>query len=384
MKYSLVLLTFMFSPICQSDEAINTQVANKLESLISSGEIPGAQYTVVNASGLIFEYSAGRRDIANNLPVTPDTVFMLNSSTKVFTAAAILKLLDHGKISLDQKISQYLPTQPYGPEVTIRHLLSQTSGIPNPLPLKWLHLKKDHESFNEDAVLAEVLTEESTRDFSPGDKYAYSNISYWLLGKIIESVSGLSYCEYLQKSVFAPLDISADQLNCTMPDEQHYAAGYQKKYTFFSLFLSVAGASEFFGETEEGFIRFKNVYHNGPSYGGLFGSGRGVARFLSDLLKDTPQLLRPESRDLFFTIQKNNKGEPLPITLGWRPGKLDGNLYYEKPGGGPGGHSNIRIYPDKKIATIYFINKTDVKESNISGFSNELDRLLFSDLSPKK
>ena len=355
-----------------------------LDSLNIPGEIPGLQYTAVNERGVIFEYARGYRELGKKIPVRANTAFMLNSSTKVFTAAAILQLSEKGKIDLDRALSLYYPDHPYGPGVTIRHLLNQTSGIPNPMPIHWLHFPTDRGKFVENNALRKVLGENPKLSFAPGEKYAYSNISYWLLGKVIERVSGLSYCEYLRRHVFAPLDIGPGELSCTMPGKERLALGYQKKYTLLSLFLHLFGASKYFRGTEEGYLRFRKVYHNGPAYGGLYGTGRGVALFLGDMLREKPRLFSSRTRDLFFSTQKNNKGEVLSMTPGFRRGRCGGIPYYGKPGGGPGFHGNIRIYPSRKIATVLLVNKTVLREKPINDFSDRLDRRLLDKRLPEE
>jgi CubicO group peptidase (beta-lactamase class C family) len=177
------------------------QVRAYLDSLIQTNRIPGIQYVVVDEQGIRFEYYGGRRDIGANLPVTEQTTFMASSSTKALTAAAILQLLKQGQIELDKSLSAYYPAHPYGDQVTIRHLLNQTSGIGNPAPVKWLHTVEEHPAFDEAQALKKVLNAHSKLAFPPGDKYAYSNISYWLLGQVIQEVSGQCYCDYMHQNV---------------------------------------------------------------------------------------------------------------------------------------------------------------------------------------
>ena len=375
--YQIIIL-LMMSTLTMAEQNENSMIDDILDRQIEEDEIPGLQYTVLDDSTMIFEYLGGLRNLEKQDPVTSNTAFMINSSTKVFTAAAILQLVEKGEINLDHRLSEYYSAHPYGNEITIRHLLSQTSGIPNPLPLKWLHLKENHSKFDEKKALENTMTDNASLSFSAGEKYGYSNISYWLLGKVIEEVSGETYCDYLRHHVFDPLQITSNELGCAIPNDDTLAVGYQKKYSFFSLFLYFAGTSKFMGKTKDGYLAFEQVYHNGPSYGGLYGSSRGIAKFLSDMLSEKPVVLSSEIRDLFFTKQHTSAGQPISMTLGWRTGSMNGVAYLEKPGGGPGGHSNIRIYPEKKMATIYLANKTEVSESAISQRSNDLDSLFFS------
>ncbi len=157
------------------------------------GNIPGIQYIVMDSDRIIFEYADGWADIKNQKPMKARTTMMAYSMTKTITAAAILQLVEKGKLALDDSVSMHLTNSPYSKTITIRHLLSQTSGIPNPIPLRWVHLAEKHEEFDEDTALAKVLKGYPKLSFEPGKKYAYSNISYWLLGKIIEKISGRNY-----------------------------------------------------------------------------------------------------------------------------------------------------------------------------------------------
>jgi CubicO group peptidase (beta-lactamase class C family) len=131
--------------IQDSEQGIKTYLDGKIET----GKIPGIQYLVMNEDKILFEYYGGWQDIKNKVPVTASTTFMLNSSTKPITAAAILQLAEKGEIDLDSSVSSYYPLHPYGEEITVRHLLSHTAGIPNPPPINWFHLAEDHENFDE-------------------------------------------------------------------------------------------------------------------------------------------------------------------------------------------------------------------------------------------
>ncbi len=183
-------------PVSMKMEAI---VKDYLDKLIGEGKIPGIQYIVMDADLIIFEYSNGWADIKDQKPMKSSTTMMAYSMTKTITATAILQLVEKGELGLDDSIDLHLTCNPYGKTITIRHLLSQTSGIPNPIPLRWVYLVQMHEEFNDDAALTRVLKKYPKLSFEPGKKYAYSNISHWLLGKIIEKVSGQTYPTYIRE-----------------------------------------------------------------------------------------------------------------------------------------------------------------------------------------
>ncbi len=351
------------------------RIKSCLDRMIEKGKIPGVQYLVMNKEKILIEYNGGMQDIKNKIPVTASTTFMLNSSTKTVTAAAILQLVEKGKIDLDSSMSSYYPDHPYGEGVTIRHLLNQTSGIPCPVPIKWFHLAEEHENFDENKALAEVLKKSKLKS-NPGEKYLYSNTSYWLLGKIIEKVSGLSYPEYIKKNIFQPLSIPSKEMDYTSPDIKLQAKEYQEKCSILNLVVYFMDDKKLRGKSEGKWTRYKFIYHNGYAYGGLFTNARGVGRFLQDMLKERPTIFSPETKEKFFTRQKTNADELVETTLGWHVGELSGVNYFGKVGGGRGSCSNIRIYPDKGIATVYLANKIETSEGPIDKISDSLDKAL--------
>ncbi len=139
-----------------------------------------------------------------------ETKFRISSLTKQFTAVCILKLEQEGKLSVNDKLSKYFPDFPKGDSVTIRMLLNHTSGIKNYTDsLEELNLFKGN--FSKDAVIA--LFKNSPYDFSPGTHWKYSNSNYFLLGCIVEKVSGKSYSEYMYQNILKPLNMTNSGLN---------------------------------------------------------------------------------------------------------------------------------------------------------------------------
>ena len=347
---------------------------NYLDEVIQKREIPGIQFLVAGENENHFEYYGGYKNIGEKLPVTPETTFMASSSSKALTAAAVLQLIEKGKVKLDSPLSSYFANHPYG-AVTTLQLLNQTSGIPNPLPLKWVHLAETHNTFDEREALRRVLNKHKKLAFKSGERYAYSNISYWLLGKVIEEASGLLYCDYMRQYIFEPLGISKEELNCVIPDHEQHAQGYQKKYSLLGVLLYLLMDKALLSESESGRFCVRPVYMNGPAYGGLIGTVRGFGKFLSDQLRPNPVIFSKKTKDLFYSHQKNSIGEDIETTLGWHRGQVEGVSYYGKPGGGPGYRSNMRVYPSKGIATVWLANETGVSESTMNALSARLDHM---------
>src|SRR5215831_8972990 len=162
-------------------------VAEKyLEALIDR-RVPGVQYRAIGPGGPLFEYDGGWADLAQRTPMTAATTMMAYSMSKTITAAAVLQLVALDKVGLDDAVEKYLPT-PYGQAITIRQLLAHLSGIPNPVPLRWVHPASQHARFDERRALGAAMAAHPRLAFTPGTRFAYSNIGYWLLGEVVAIV----------------------------------------------------------------------------------------------------------------------------------------------------------------------------------------------------
>jgi D-alanyl-D-alanine carboxypeptidase len=335
-------------------------------------EVPGLQYIAVTADRVLFEYAGGWADIQGQKAMTLDTTLMAYSMTKTFTAVAILQLAEQRKLHLDDVIDRYLPNAAYhGHDITLPQLLNHTSGVPNPIPLRWVHLAAEDSSFNEAEALATVLRENPDLAFEPGRKFAYSNIGYWLLGKVVEQVTGQSYPAYIRGSIIQPLRLSAQEMDFVIPDESRHANGYLKKYSLMNLVKGFVIDRKFLGGYEGRWLRLNSHYLNGPAFGGLIGTARGFSRFLQDQLRTESVLFGLETKRLLETQQTDGAGRPIPMTPGWHVGETHGAAYFFKEGGGGGFHSEMRIYPTRGIATVVLANST---EFSSTGFLNRVDR----------
>lgn len=337
----------------------------------TGSQTPGLQYVVVDAGGTLFEYAGGWADIQHQIAMTLETTLMAYSMTKTFTAVAMLQLVEQGKVGLDDEMDGYLPDTPYrGRRITLRQLLDHTSSLPNPIPLRWVHLAEEEAAFDEDAALARVLRGNPDLSSEPGDKFAYSNIGYWLLGKIIEQVTEQSYSDFVRASMLLPLGLSAQEMDFAIPDQARHANGYLAKYSLTNLVKGFVTDSKFWSGYEGNWLRIKSHYINGPSFGGLVGAARGFACFLQDQLRTESVLLSPETKRLLETQQRDNAGKPIPMTLGWHIGEMNAVTYFFKEGGGGGFHSEMRLYPTKGIASVVMANSTTF---NSTKFLNRMD-----------
>jgi len=287
----------------------------------------------------------------------PAATLMAYSMSKTITAAAALTLVDAGKLGLDDPVSRTVE-HPYGAEVTVRQLLAHTAGIPNPLPLRWVHPAARDADFDEAAALRAVLHKHPNRSSAPGARSRYSNIGYWLLGGVIESASGRPFVEYVRERIFAPLSLTADQLAYTIADPSRHADGYLARWSFFNLAKGFLIDRALAGPRYGGWVEIEPHYVNGPAFGGLVGTARAFGAFLSDQLRPRSALFSDATRALFYEPQRTADGRPIAMTLGWHVGRVRGVPFFYKEGGGGGFHAMMRLYRERGLGTVILANTT--------------------------
>jgi len=185
--------------------------------------VPGFAVRVVSHGDVLLSHGYGLADLPRQKEVREDSIFRVGSLTKQFTAAAVLQLEEQGKLKLDDPLTLYLKDYPPPAKpVTLRHLLTHTSGIPGYTELQWFPSHMNQATPHEELV---ATFAKEPLQFDPGSRFSYSNSGYFLLGLVIERVSGQSYAEYLREHVLP--GALHDTRYC--PDAQDYeraALGY--------------------------------------------------------------------------------------------------------------------------------------------------------------
>src|SRR5262245_53552157 len=186
-------------------------------------KVPGVALAIVRKGEVVLVKGYGEANVEHHVPVTADTIFQSGSVGKQFTAAAIMTLVDDGKISLDDSVAKFWPeVGKWWHPVTVRHLLTHTSGMPNFEPGTHIDYRKDYTD-DDFARLAFALKPE----FAPGSRWNYSNPGYVLLGCIIGKVTGRHYGELLRDRVFNPLGMKTARVVSEADIIPHRAAGYK-------------------------------------------------------------------------------------------------------------------------------------------------------------
>jgi CubicO group peptidase (beta-lactamase class C family) len=220
-RTTIFFLLFLCLPSIWAAETPSEKADALLAGLIETND-PGLAVLVAQGGKILFEKGCGLADREHHVPVIPQTAFLIGSVTKQFTASAILKLQEEGKLSVNDKLSKYIPDFPRGDEVTLRQLLTHTSGIHN---------------YNEDPGFFDRATNDTTEafieamkkepyDFDPGAKWSYVNSGYLVLGYIVEKVSGQTYGDFLRENFFQPLGMTNTGVYRAQLALPHEALGY--------------------------------------------------------------------------------------------------------------------------------------------------------------
>jgi D-alanyl-D-alanine carboxypeptidase len=309
-------------------------------------------------------------DIYENRIADHKTTYHAYSVTKTFTALAILQLAAAGKLDIDNAVYLYLPDFPYGSHITVRHLLSHSSGIPNPIPLNWIHPADEHTGFDHREFYQRVLSANRNVTFRPNEKFAYSNIGYMILGQLIENVSGVPYEKFVEDHILK--HIAPDDLAFHIPDPAVHAKGYHKQWSISNAMLGLFIDKKLYMDPAiEGWKPFRPLYVNGPSYGGIIGTPAGFMAYIREFLKDESELITGPVKNQLFTQHVLDGGKTSDMTLSWFTGLLNGVRYYTHAGGGGGYYVELRVYPEAGIGSVIMFNRSGISDER---FLDKTDR----------
>ncbi|MBE8727156.1 serine hydrolase [Flavobacterium hungaricum] len=231
MKKSIQLIALSFLVLLSTSIATAQDKARQIEDLLNKykeyGQFNGAALVAENGK-VIFKKGFGEANMEWNIPNQADTKFRLGSISKQFTALLIVKLAEEGKIKLDVPITTYLKDYPKenGDKITIHHLLTHTSGIPNYTSAPNFFKDKARNPYTPEEFVKTFSS--LPLEFTPGEKFNYSNSGYFLLGYIIEKISGKTYEQYLQEIIFTPLKMVNSGYDHSDVILKNRAAGYEK------------------------------------------------------------------------------------------------------------------------------------------------------------
>lgn len=313
------------------DDAIKAEMKRR--------QVAGVGIAVVKDGKIIREQGYGLANIEHSVPVSAKTVFQSGSIGKQFTAALVLLLAEDGKLGLDDPISKHLANTPESWKgITIRHLLTHTSGLGDPYAK--LDLRKDY-SDDELIALEATIPVQS----APGEKFAYSNMGYHLLGFICNKAGGKFYGDQLRERIFAPLGMGTRVIN-EADIIPHRAAGY---------------------EFADGKLRNQDWVApklNTTAHGSLYLTARDLA--IWDQALHSGKILSKRLQETVFTPAKLNDGSSTEYGFGWFVGKHNGHRLISHGGAWQGFRSSMNRFVDDKLTVIVLANSTNARAGKFS------------------
>ena len=293
----------------------------------------GATALVARKGQIIYKKAFGMANLEYNTPMQVDNIFRIGSITKQFTAVAILQLMEQGKLNLQDDITKFIPDYPVqGHKITIEHLLTHTSGIQS-----YTGMKDFREKMTLDLKPTELINyfKNQPMEFAPGTKWKYNNSGYFLLGYIIEKISGKTYPQYVEDNFFKPLGMSNSLYGSDSKIIKKRAGAYSKDSTgvinapLMSMTQPYAAGS--IQSTVEDLFKWHQAVH---SY----------------------KLVKKESLDKAFTNYKLNNGKETGYGYGWLLSNVQESSSIEH-GGGINGFLTQSIYlPKDDVFVAVFSN----------------------------
>jgi CubicO group peptidase (beta-lactamase class C family) len=332
--------------VAQSAEQLAAKIEEYMKAAVKVEYFSGA-ILVARDGRPIVSKGYGMANYELNVPNTPQTAFRLASITKQFSAAAIMQLQERGKLSVTDPICKYLDNCPAAWQpITIRHLLTHTSGIPNYTLFPGF--------FETTAVQSHTFTgfvdvfRDKRLDFAPGERFAYSNSGYYLLGLIIERALGVPYADFLHDNIFVPWEMKN--------------SGYDDSET---LVPNRANGYRWNGKS------FANAPYWSTSI--LFSAG-GPYSTTEDLLRwerslTTERMLSKKSLDEIFTPFKSGFGSPFTedgYGYGWGIRKSGQRQSIYHSGGVSGAVTYIARFPFERVTVIVLSNNGNVSTGRIA------------------
>jgi len=327
-----IALPFLSARAGQVDDYVRAEMAKR--------KIPAVVLTVVQDGRELKTTAYGFANLELGVPVTTNSVFEIGSITKQFTASCILMLQQDGKLSVEDKLQKYLPNLPVAwTNVTIRHLLTHTSGLKSYTGLDGFALTK-HQT---QAQFIEAIGRQPS-EFQPGESWKYSNSGYNVLGYVIENVSGRSYWQFLRERILEPLDMCAttDRNPGTLITNR--VAGYEQT----------------------------NHLHVNRDYDltDVFSAGAMVST-VGDLAKwnaalDGDTILTAESKKAAWSPQPLNNGKATSYGFGWFVETTEGRRRIGHGGSTSGFNASVQRFPDDRLFVVVLTNTDEMIATSLA------------------
>lgn len=327
-----LLIILLLSISVVSAQSLESKIDKILSKQFKSNGT-GVSALVAKNGKVIYRKAFGKANLELDIDMTSDNVFQIGSITKQFTAVGILMLLEEGKLTLKDDITKFIPNYPTnGKKITVHHLLTHTSGIKSYTGMskfgKAMMLDKSPLKFID-------FFKNEPMDFDPGEKYKYNNSGYFLLGYIIEKVSGMSYQKFIKERIFDKIEMNNSYYGSHSEVIKNRASGYSKRSGKFS---------------NAQYISLTLPYAAGS-----------IMSTVDDMLKwqiaiTTDVLVKEETIDKAFTNYTLNNGDKINYGYGWSINEINDVQTIEHGGAIPGYLSMGVFVPSDNVYVIVFSN----------------------------
>jgi CubicO group peptidase (beta-lactamase class C family) len=347
--FAVLAFSLAASPPVQTHAPLTGAQIASIDSFVTTemtrAHVPGAAVGIYSRGNVLLAKGYGLANIELGVPVKPETLFQSGSVGKQFVSAAIMMLVEEGRISLNDSIAKYFPGAPASwKPIRIKNLLSHTSGLAEyesaerTGPNGPFYLRLD---FTANQLLRKI--EALPIENPPGAKWNYRNTNYVLLGFLIHRITGTFYADYLAKRIFAPLGMSSTRLISDADIIPNRAAGYQWED---DALKNQDWVSPTFNSTADGALYF-NVLD--------------LAKWDASLY--TTQLLERSSLDAMWTVYKLNNGKPNDgdYGFGWEIATQNGHRLIEHGGEWQGFTCQISRYPDDSLTVVVLANSDSAR-----------------------
>ena len=308
-------------------------VVDPLFAPFAGADTPGASVAVFHRGSTVFSHACGLALLEPSTPTSVQTNYRLASLTKQITAAAVLKLVEQGKLQLDTLLPELLPELAHEP-ASVFHLLTHTSGTPDYEDL----LAGDQTDQVRDSDVLVLLSTENRRYFAPGTAFRYSNSGYVLLGLIVERITGCPFAEFLQEQIFGPLG-----MNSTLA----YQAGHS---TVPERAFGYSAAGDGFQLTDQ------SVTSATLGDGGVYASVADLARWDDALVH--ARVLSASTLEVAWSPARLRDGTPVPYGYGWYVDVDRGRRRLTHHGETMGFTNAVIRYPDEHLSVWVLTNRT--------------------------
>ena len=320
---------------------------NAIFEPLADAKTPGVAVLVRQNGRTVFERGYGVRDLRTLARVNARTNFRLASFTKQFTAMAIMLLVHDGKLRYDQRLTEIFPDFPaYGQSITVRHLLTHTSGLPDYEDLMKPGAWTAAHQIQDDEVLS-LLERQTAGKFAPGTKWAYSNSGYVVLGSIVAKVSGKPFGQFLHERIFQPLRMRHTLVYVngknTVPNR---AYGYTKQDNRF-VGTDQSSTSATLGD------------------GGMYSNLEDLAKW--DRALETHALLsEAEMRPALTPVKATGGTGPVSYGFGWFLDPFEGRPRMWHTGETMGFRTLIERFTAEKLTIVVLCNRTDLDPEKLA------------------